>query len=619
MYTTTFYSFKGGVGRSMALVNVAVELANRGRGVLVVDFDLEAPGLDTFDVTTPRDQVPGMVDFVSEYLNSGQAPDAARFISETPTDFGDAGGRLWIMPSGRHATYAKRLNQIDWGVLYAERDGYLLFEDLKEQWRQAINPDYVLIDSRTGHTDIGGICTRQLPDAVVILFLPNEQNLRGLSRVVRDIRSEAEEPRNKNVELHFVMSNVPDLDDEDRILDDKIRAFQKQLRFRREPLMIHRYDSLSLLNQVVFTKDRPRSRLAQEFIELVREISRCNSDDRDGALDYIRRATGRRRMRGESIQTRDAILAKIEKAHPTDGEVMYRLAELREYDGETALAGALASRAIQAGYAEPEVFLKRSRSRAQTDDDAGAEQDALEVLQSHHLPPPMVREAISRIRSHAPERVANSTAVTSLEPDDQMWLAHSLDSSLEAMRIAIPIWERLIDCDDLSATEREHAGHKLVLCQIGTGGFSDAMSMLEAHDKPINEMTIQDAFNYGMASWGKTGEIAEAAFSRVVELDQAGVISDEGPNYFQSIAIAYWATGDQTEAARYVDKAEHAINAMRGAPEFSCWRYRRVSADVFVADLEDIRLLVRGESPPTPLFMKATEPTDMSTAYHHLK
>ena len=615
MYITTFYSFKGGVGRSMALVNVAVELANRGRGVLVVDFDLEAPGLDTFDVTTPRDPVPGMVDFVSEYMGSGQAPDAARFVSETPTDFGDAGGRLWIMPSGRHATYAQRFNQVDWGTLYAERDGYLLFEDLKEQWRQAINPDYVLIDSRTGHTDIGGICTRQLPDAVVILFFPNEQNLRGLTRVVREIRNEAKEPRNKSIELHFVMSNVPDLDDEDRILDDKIQRFQSQLRFRREPLMIHRYDSLSLLNQVVFTKNRPRSRLAQEYVELVREISRRNPDDRDGALDYIRRATGRLRMRGESIQARDAMLEKIEKAHPTDGEVMYRLAGLREQDGETALASALASRAIEAGYAEPEVFLQRSRSRAQCYDDAGAEQDALEVLQSHHLPPPMVREAISRIRSHAPERVAKAAAVTSLEPDDQMWLARGLDSSFEAMRIAIPIWERLVDCEELSPTLREQARQQLVLCHIGTGGFPDAMGMLEAHDKSINEMTIQDAFNYGMASWGNTGEIAEAAFSHVVELDKAEVISDKSPNYFQCMAIAYWATGDRTEATRYADEAERSLDAMRWASEFTCWRYCRVSAEVFVADLEDIRLLVRGEHRQTPPFTKAAEPTDLSTAH----
>ncbi len=617
MYSTSFYSFKGGVGRSMALVNVAVELANRGRAVLVVDFDLEAPGLDTFDVTTPRDPVPGMVDFVSEYLVSGQAPDAARFVSETPADFGDAGGRLWIMPSGRHATYAQRLNQIDWGALYAERDGYLLFEDLKEQWRQAINPDYVLIDSRTGHTDIGGICTRQLPDAVVILFFPNAQNLRGLTRVVREIRSEAEEPRNKNIELHFVMSNVPDLDDEDRILDDKIKAFQNQLRFRREPLMIHRYDSLSLLNQVVFTKDRPRSRLAQEYVELVREISRRNSNDRDGALDYIHRATARLRIRGESIQAREAMLDKIEKAHPTDGEVLYRLAGLRERDGETELAGALASRAIEAGYAEPEVFLQRSRSRAQCNDNAGAEQDALEVLQSHQLPPPIVREAISRIRSQAPERVANAGAVTSLEPHDQMWLADGLDRSFGTMRIAIPIWERLIDSAELSPTRREHARLQLILCHIGTGEFSNAMRMLEGHDKSIKDMTIQDAFNFGMASWGNTGEITKAAFSHVVELDEAEVTSDKSPNYFQCMAIAYWATGDRSEATRYADEAERALDAMRWASEFSCWRYCRVSAAVFVADLEEIRSLVRGGNPPTPPFMNAPERTDGSIANHY--
>ena len=617
MYITTFYSFKGGVGRSMALVNVAVGLANRGRRVLVVDFDLEAPGLDTFDVTTPRDQVPGVVDFVGEYLGSGQAPDAARFISETPADFGDAGGRLWIMPSGRHATYATRFSQIDWGVLYAERDGYLLFEDLKEQWRQTFNPDYILIDSRTGHTDIGGICTRQLPDAVVILFFPNEQNLRGLTRVVRDIRGEADEPRSKNIELHFVMSNVPDLDDEDRILDDKIKAFQRNLRFRREPLMIHRYDSLSLLNQVVFTKDRPRSRLAQEYGALVREISRRNWDDRDGALDYILRMKDGRRIRDESIQTRDEMLEKIEKAHPNDGEVLYRLAELWEYDGETELAGALASRAIEAGYSAPEVFLQRSRIRAQCDDDAGAEQDALEVLKSPHLPPPMVREAIWRIRAQAPERVADSTAVTSLEPNDQMWLAHSLATSFEAIRIAIPIWERLIDCDDLSATRRDSVRHELGLCYIGSGRFSDAARVLRAHGEPIDEMKIQDAFNYGMASWGKTGEVAQAAFSRVVELDKSGIDSDKGPNYYQCMAIAYWATGYGTEAVRYADKAEHALNVKRRAPEFSCWRYYRVSADVFVADLTDIRQLVTGEHPQTPPFMNAAETTNVSAADHH--
>ena len=42
----TFYSFKGGVGRTMALANVAALLAKWGYSVLVVDWDLEAPGLE---------------------------------------------------------------------------------------------------------------------------------------------------------------------------------------------------------------------------------------------------------------------------------------------------------------------------------------------------------------------------------------------------------------------------------------------------------------------------------------------------------------------------------------------------------------------------------------------
>ena len=45
----TFYSYKGGTGRTMALANVACLLAEtHGRPVLVVDWDLEAPGLHRF-------------------------------------------------------------------------------------------------------------------------------------------------------------------------------------------------------------------------------------------------------------------------------------------------------------------------------------------------------------------------------------------------------------------------------------------------------------------------------------------------------------------------------------------------------------------------------------------
>ena len=47
----TFYSYKGGTGRSMALANIACLLARQsgqGRGVLVIDWDLEARACTAF-------------------------------------------------------------------------------------------------------------------------------------------------------------------------------------------------------------------------------------------------------------------------------------------------------------------------------------------------------------------------------------------------------------------------------------------------------------------------------------------------------------------------------------------------------------------------------------------
>src|SRR5690242_16798181 len=66
----TFYSYKGGTGRTMALANVAFILASNGYRVLVADWDLESPGLHRFfspflDQTVP--DAPGIIDMVRDY------------------------------------------------------------------------------------------------------------------------------------------------------------------------------------------------------------------------------------------------------------------------------------------------------------------------------------------------------------------------------------------------------------------------------------------------------------------------------------------------------------------------------------------------------------------------
>lgn len=598
----------------MALVNVAVELARKGRRVLAVDFDLEAPGLDTFDLPGSQNTTAGMIDFVSTYLSTGRAPRINDFVFES-RGIGDQGGGLWIMPSGAHQeSYATTFTQIDWGTLYEHHDGYLLFEDLKEQWQTFIQPDYVLIDSRTGHTDVGGICTRQLPDAVVILFFPNAQNLRGLKRVVSDIRAESKEPRNKSIDLHFVMSNVPDLDDEDEILENSIASFKEDLGFKHDPMMIHRYDSLSLLNQVIFTKDRPRSRLSREYRAVTSEIIRLNPEDRLGALDFIDTALDERSRAGRIRRTPESRrpspgriterLKKIEENHSDDGEVLFRLGSWQMDDGQFEDAERLFNNAIDVGYREPEAYLQRAYVRRGQDDRDGASADAMRTLQSENASSLQIRRSLTLIKPEELKRFAESPAVTSFLPDKRLLIALRLTRSKNQMEMAAALLRPLTSDGRLSEEKRERARHELVLLSIGLGSFVDALRTIRDKQPEVSRMNIEYAFNYGMALWGERGAFVPEPFARVVELEQSRPESSPSANYLQCMAVAYWMVGRGNAAVRSAQLAKQVMRS-RGGWQFSCWRYRIVPAHTFVDDVDKLLRLIEGVENEAPHFLNS--------------
>ncbi len=599
MYVSTFYSFKGGVGRTMALVNVAIDLVQNGRRVVVVDFDLEAPGLDTFDLGRPDETTPGIVDFVESFLIGDRAPDARDFLFESPP-VGQQGGRLWVMPSGaqdRH--YAQRLTELDWGQIYEHHDGYLLFEDLKEQWRQHLEADYVLIDSRTGYTDVGGICTRQLPNAVILLFFPNQQNLRGLRKIVRDIRAEAEEPREKAIDLHFVLSNVPDLDDEDEILQEIKRDFRNQLGFDRESVTIHRYPSLSLLKQDIFTRDRPRSRLAREYRTLATEMAKLNPEDRDGALEYIRTCRFSRRRRGEE-DTVELRIRAIEERHGGDGEVLFRLA--RWYDRQDAeRSSELYDKAIEAGYEAPDAWLERARYRRyRLNDVAGASEDALHVLNSAEADFHNVSMALRLVASKDLNEVPCSKAVLGLETSERIALAAGLTHNLREAELTCALLEPVLAKHDLPERDRDHARGALVLALLALRRFREAADTCRMSAPAIKEMSAQDAFNYGMAVWAEHGTLETEAFDRVLALDAEE--GQQGANYAQCLAVAHWATEDIPAARTAATEARERIRAERSS--FSCWRYLTVSASEFRKDLDEMRRMIDGDQTAMPQFIR---------------
>ncbi|MET8760113.1 tetratricopeptide repeat protein [Lentzea sp. NPDC004782] len=166
----TFYSYKGGVGRSFCLANVAVQLARWGNRVLCVDFDLDAPGLHEYfrpHLSSPPDG--GLVEVIT-----GQA-DWVDVVE--PLSVPDAEDLSLLAAGAMDASYPDRAQALSWPELFADHDLGWRFERIREEWKDTF--DYVLIDSRTGITDIGGICTAQLPDVLVLCVAPNRQNLAG--------------------------------------------------------------------------------------------------------------------------------------------------------------------------------------------------------------------------------------------------------------------------------------------------------------------------------------------------------------------------------------------------------------------------------------------------------
>jgi MinD-like ATPase involved in chromosome partitioning or flagellar assembly len=587
MYVVTFYSFKGGVGRSMALVNVAAELAKRGKRVLMVDFDLEAPGLDTFDLTRSDDCKRGLLDFVCDFRDTTEVPDVKEYVYQTGADLGT--GELWVMPAGlQDDEYDCRFRSVDWADLYASQNGFLLFEDLKAQWSEALEMDYVLIDSRTGHTDVGGICTRQLPEAVVAFFFPNEQNRRGLQSVVSQIRDEVTGPLKKRIDLHFVMSNVPDLDDEDEILEREIKQFETSLGFVSPSAVIHHYDSLALLEQVTFVKERPRSRLAKEYAELAMAIVRRNIEDREGALALLDRV-GHPKGRIGNVPDLETQLQEIRMVHSHDAGVLHKLAGIKARQRKIEEALAISTEALNADNNDSDLYLSRAQLYASLGKKEGTVADLKKVLS---MPGPSsfdLAVSLRMLRETQPDLVqliSRSPALDRIEPD--LDLIQELDRSPETLSTAVRLltrWLRDRDGEEPLVALMKNA---LTLCLIGQGAYKDAMHLFGETRMNPTQLGTSDSFNYSMALWGHEGVVPLDHFRHVADVLKR-FKGPKSPNYFQCVALANSLIGDEDVAKDFIRASREAISAMRTS-SFSCWSYLEVSDERFMSDLDELQL-----------------------------
>jgi hypothetical protein len=174
----------------MALANVAALLAKKGKSVLAIDWDLEAPGLEKyfskpgFSLVPERKTTPGLIDLVSAFVVNKPLDWRKCLLYAQPFSEGNP---VTIITAGKDsADFVPTVQSINWQQLFNDTDFGTYLEELREEWLSRF--DFILVDSRTGITDIGGICTIHLPDILVLLFTANDQSLSGVTDVMNRAR-----------------------------------------------------------------------------------------------------------------------------------------------------------------------------------------------------------------------------------------------------------------------------------------------------------------------------------------------------------------------------------------------------------------------------------------------
>lgn len=195
MKTLSFYSYKGGVGRTMFLANAARLLASQGKKVVAIDLDLEAPGLLRKFNIPPHEEKPGVLDYIID-ICEGDVKSISNYLTEIPIS---EDHYIWAIGagSGDHKDFSTKLNKVSSGILSDENGVYSsilnsiglnALNEIKERVMSELpDVDYFLIDCRTGVTEIGAVALQAHSDILFALYVANTENRNGIAAVINSI------------------------------------------------------------------------------------------------------------------------------------------------------------------------------------------------------------------------------------------------------------------------------------------------------------------------------------------------------------------------------------------------------------------------------------------------
>lgn len=178
----TFYSFKGGIGRTTALVSCAWQLAKQGKSVAVVDLDLEAPGAGT--LLNRAQPARGVLDFLLAFMITDERDAGGVLVAAT--ELGADQERVSVAPAGLlGVAYLEKLARLDYAEDFPFEAGkptpvQRALEALLSAIVAARHPDYIFIDARAGLHDLAGLALHGLAHVDVLFSRASEQGYQGL-------------------------------------------------------------------------------------------------------------------------------------------------------------------------------------------------------------------------------------------------------------------------------------------------------------------------------------------------------------------------------------------------------------------------------------------------------
>ncbi len=184
----SFYSFKGGVGRTTALAAVAINLSRVGKRVVIIDLDLEAPGLGSL---MQGRTTYGALDYLFEHPVLGRAETLDPYCSlQTEQKFILTGEAIRVIPAGvLNEEYIEKLSRLNFLTQQQDNGGSVAsaLSDLLIQCRDAFGAEYILLDARAGIHDIGGLALHGMSHVNILFGRASPQSYEGYSLILPEL------------------------------------------------------------------------------------------------------------------------------------------------------------------------------------------------------------------------------------------------------------------------------------------------------------------------------------------------------------------------------------------------------------------------------------------------